>query len=262
MSARSAAARDALAPDTVSIEAARLAVALAWVAGGVDAIGYLTLSHLFTAHVSGNSVVAGAALGQAQWSTVLERGVPIALFLFGIAIATAVGEVRRAHGARHPFAALYAAEAALLSAFWLAGARGAPDGSIEPTSGWPFYAFAALPTLAMGVQNATLRRVGRHGVHTTYVSGVLTNLAEALVQLVYQPRGARAQPETPAAGGSPKERVRLYSSLWTGYLIGAVMGGFGQQRWGFAVLLLPIAGLGLVAVRDVLYPGELGLPNA
>ena len=188
----------------------------------------------------------------------LERGVPIVLFLFGIAIGTAVGEVRRARGARHPFAALYAAEVALLTAFWLAGAHWAPDGSIEPSSGWSYYALAALPTLAMGMQNATLRRVGRHGVHTTYVSGVLTNLAEALVQVLYQPLG-RPQPESPAAGGSPKERVRLYSSLWTGYL--AVMGGFGQQRWGFSVLFLPIAGLGVVAVRDVLYLGELGLRN-
>ncbi len=33
-----------------------LALVLASVAGGVDAIGWLTLDHLFTAHMSGNTV--------------------------------------------------------------------------------------------------------------------------------------------------------------------------------------------------------------
>src|SRR5262249_36270733 len=36
-------------------EKAGVVLLLAWIAGGVDAIGYLVLLHLFTAHMSGNS---------------------------------------------------------------------------------------------------------------------------------------------------------------------------------------------------------------
>jgi uncharacterized membrane protein YoaK (UPF0700 family) len=238
-------------PSGVSREAARVAVTLAWVAGGVDAVGYLTLSHLFTAHMSGNSVAAGSALGQADWGTVVDRGVPIVFFVLGVGIGAAVGEVRRARAARHPFAAVYAVEAALLAAFWFAGGRWLGGDGVAPSAGWPFYAFAALPTLAMGIQSATLRQVGEHRVHTTFVTGVLANLAEALVQVLFRAR--------PVGGDSPAERARLYFSLWLGYLFGAIMGGLGQARWGFSVLLLPLVGLALVAARDVLYPTELGV---
>ena len=141
--------------------------------------------------------------------------------------------------------------------FWLIGSRVFDNRAVEPGAGWSYFALAALPTLAMGLQSATLRRVGHQGVRTTYVSGVLTNLAEAGVQLLF--RRGEAHPTGPhEPGGTPAGRLRLYASLWSGYLVGAVMGSFGQYRWGFAVLALPMAGLGLVAARDLVYPRELG----
>lgn len=244
---------------SLSAEAARVAFILAWVAGGVDAVGYLTLSHLFTAHMSGNSVAAGTALGQGDWTTLLARGLPIVFFVVGIAIGSALGELRRARGARHPFAAVYVAEAALLGAFWAAGTRWLPDGSVAPSAGSLFFAFAALPTFAMGVQNATIGRVGRLGVHTTYMTGVLTNLVDAFVQMLFR-SGAPCVPNE-HSGPSPRDRIRLYGGLWAGYSIGAAVGAFGQARWGFAILVLPIAGLGVAAARDVLKPHDIGAPD-
>lgn len=61
---------------------------------------------------------------------------------------------------------------------------------------------------------------------------------------------------------SPMERLRLYSSLWAAYGVGPILGGFRRERWGLAILLLPIAGLGLVAVRDVAHPTELAAPDS
>ena len=74
-------------------EKAWLALLLAGVAGAVDAVGYLLLLHLFTAHMSGNSVAMGLSIGQTQWQTALLRAIPIPLFVFGVALGTAVIEI-------------------------------------------------------------------------------------------------------------------------------------------------------------------------
>jgi uncharacterized membrane protein YoaK (UPF0700 family) len=244
-------------PDASSRETARVAVLLAWVAGAVDAIGYLTLSHIFTAHMSGNSVAFGAALGLARWDTVLERGIPIALFALGIAVGTAVGEASGARGVRHPTVAVFAIEAALLALFWGLGSRALEGGEIRAGAAWQFYGLVALPTLAMGLQSATLRRVGGRGVRTTYVSGVLTNLAEAIAQAVFRTgrRGASGDGREPR--DRPTGRIRLYGNVWGAYVLGAILGGVGLEYWGLGALALPIAGLGLAMVRDLLHPHEL-----
>jgi uncharacterized membrane protein YoaK (UPF0700 family) len=62
-----------------------LAVSLAWVAGFVDGAGYLLLQKVFVAHQSGNTVGAFVGVAQEDWSTTLRRGVPIALFVIGVA---------------------------------------------------------------------------------------------------------------------------------------------------------------------------------
>ena len=227
---------------------------LAWVAGGVDAIGYLTLAHVFTAHMSGNSVAFGAALGQSRWDTVLVRGAPVALFAVGIVAGTVVGEASDARGARHPSVPVFGVEMALLAAFWILGSGLLRDAAIAPSAGWQFYGLVALLTLAMGLQSATLRRVGRHGVHTAYVSGVLTSLAEAAGQAMFRPYGRTRSTDSQ---DPPSQRIRLYGSVWGGYLVGAILGGALLAPAGLAALALPIAGLAVAIVHDLRHPHEL-----
>jgi uncharacterized membrane protein YoaK (UPF0700 family) len=247
-------ATDERPPAAPSRETARLAVLLAWVAGGVDAIGYLTLAHIFTAHMSGNSVAFGAALGEARWDTVVERGAPIALFAVGIAAGTIVGEASDARGARHPAVPVFGVEVVLLGAFWALGSGLLRDGEIATDAAWQFYGLVALLTLAMGLQSATLRHVGSHTAHTTYVSGILTSLAEAVAQAAFRPR---ARPEPSDSDNAPAHRIRLYGSIWGGYLIGAILGGALWMPAGLAALGLPIAGLAIAIVRDLRHPHEL-----
>ncbi|MDQ2798914.1 MAG: DUF1275 family protein [Armatimonadota bacterium] len=64
-------------------EKARLGLLLAWVAGGVDATGFLTLAHLFTAHMSGNSVALAVSAAQGHWMEAARRAFPIPLFVVG-----------------------------------------------------------------------------------------------------------------------------------------------------------------------------------
>src|SRR4029077_2138499 len=66
-------------------------------------------------------------------------------------------------------------EALLLTVFAFVLAR---EGSPERNT-LAYFGFAALPLLAMGLQNATLREVGRSAFPSTYVTGVLDTLAKS-----------------------------------------------------------------------------------
>jgi len=57
-----------------------IALSLAIIGGFVDAVGYLALFRLFTAHMRGNTVAGGADLAQQEWSEAVppqhpDRGV-------------------------------------------------------------------------------------------------------------------------------------------------------------------------------------------
>jgi uncharacterized membrane protein YoaK (UPF0700 family) len=237
-------------------ETARLAVLLAWIAGGVDAIGYLVLAHLFTAHMSGNSVAFGAAFGHGRWDTVVERGVTIALFAIGIAAGAAIGELRFKRGRRHPTVGILAVETALLLAFLVLGSGAMVEGEIRTAEAWQFFALVALPTLAMGLQSATLRRVGAASLRTAYITGVLTSLMELAVESLFWLR-RRNSSGTTGEHRSPLGQLRLYGAVFGAYVLGAIMASVGHLLWGLTSLVLPIAGLGLAIGRDLAHPHEL-----
>ena len=50
----------------VFVQRDAMVLVLTWAAGGVDAISYLGLGHVFTANMTGNAVLLGLAVGQGQ----------------------------------------------------------------------------------------------------------------------------------------------------------------------------------------------------
>src|SRR5919108_1066832 len=62
---------------------------LTWVAGSVDAISYLGLGHVFTAMMTGNTVLLGLALAQGEILAALRS----ILALMGFSIGVFVGAV-------------------------------------------------------------------------------------------------------------------------------------------------------------------------
>lgn len=77
------------------------AIALAGVAGFVDAVGFLTLGGLFTAHMSGNTARLGVVLGRGDLSAAIPIVAAVALFVVGVAIGAVASELaaRRGHAA-------------------------------------------------------------------------------------------------------------------------------------------------------------------
>jgi uncharacterized membrane protein YoaK (UPF0700 family) len=65
-------------------------VLLSAAAGCVDAVSYLGLGHIFTANMTGNTVLLGLSLGQADWHAALRSGVALVGFIFGVAVGTVI----------------------------------------------------------------------------------------------------------------------------------------------------------------------------
>lgn len=179
--------------------------ALTAVTGVIDAVSFLALGRVFTANMTGNVVfMAFAAVGTPGLS-LWRSGLALVAFLVGAAIG---GRIAQAHpgapSSRGP-AIPFAIEAALLavSACASLGVEGA-----EPA----VYAGAviALTALAMGIRNATVRRLAIPDMTTTVLTLTLTGIAA----------------DSWAAGGTnPRWKTRVASVLlmFAGATVGALV---------------------------------------
>ncbi len=98
-----------------------------------------------------------------------------------------------------------------------------------------FYLLALLAVSAIGLQTAVLRDVAGAPVRTTFVTGMLTHLAEDTVAWL-RARGASDTATVDAA----RTRVGLHGGIWGTYLAGAVADGFAERHWHFWALLVPV----------------------
>jgi uncharacterized membrane protein YoaK (UPF0700 family) len=106
----------------------------------------------------------------------------------------------------------------------------------------------------MGWQNAALRRVAGVPVHTTFVTGILTHLAEESVNGWYAWRDLRRAGEARHPDDAVTvafRRARLHGGVWASYLGGGVLGAFLALHWDLWSLTLPLAVLLVLIVVDV-----------
>jgi uncharacterized membrane protein YoaK (UPF0700 family) len=233
---------------------ALLILMLAFTGGWVDAIGYHVLLQMFTAHMSGNSISLTVAVGLRDWAGVFHRAFPIPLFVLGIALGGVANRVLARRGVRSVFVLTLALEALLLLLFAVLGSPVlGPDG-IAHDPAWRFYALAALPVLAMGLQNGTLHRVGGQTIRTTFISGVLTNFVDELVKCLFWLHDRGATPR--AAESASGRRALLLLTVWLCYLTGGVLGILAELSWHLGCLAVPIGCLLLVMAYDLAWPLE------
>lgn len=205
-----------------SLRAPREAFLLAGVGGCIDAVGILTLGGLFVAHMSGNSAAFGAAFGQGNWHAGLPHFLAIPVFVLGLFLGY-LWILRSRTYRRCAF--LLAAEAGLLLCFLML---------VRAEAGFA----AALPALlAMGLQNATLRELGKSSFPTTYVTGVLDMLGKSAARAVLE------------RGGSGLADARRAGAVWLSYAGGAILGSAGLTIFATDTILIPVAILIALAAR-------------
>lgn len=239
-----------------------LAIALTWNAGFVDAVGYLILLHIYTAHMSGNSVALGIQIANVNGYTIFEKGWPIVTFVVGLVLCSLINAAGERHHLRKVSSITLGLEALLLAAFMaltplLVGPRGLKT--------QPFYIFLLLVpllTLAMGLQTSTLNRVGGLTLYTTYVTGTLAKFADGIAEYltwVYEKtRGRSRHRKLQVVRVSTRQKAlresSLMAGLWLGYIAGAASGTLVRRAWRSTALALPFALLILLILIDQYRP--------
>jgi uncharacterized membrane protein YoaK (UPF0700 family) len=221
----------------------------------VDALGWLTLDEVFTAHMSGNTVGLTVHVALGDWSEVAKRAAVIAYFLLGLAAGATMVTVAYRRGTPNGFTGALAIEACVLVAF-VAAAELLTQGAPVPRSATgAYFAMLAAPPFAMGIQSATLRRAASTRARTTYLTGILTRLVENLVAwtacIVDRRCGrAREADETKA-----RRHAAVLASIFAVYATGGIAAALLERLAAVRAFVLPIALLAVAIALDLRLAG-------
>jgi uncharacterized membrane protein YoaK (UPF0700 family) len=196
-------------------------------AGFVDAVGYFNLGQVFTANMTGNTVLLAASLARAEWDHALTYVIAVAAFLGGALLAAALD---RTPG--RPYLGLLLIVSALATASLIALAARAE---------------IALLSAAMGVQGGSLSRFSGVRLQTIVLTGGLVGVADGLVERLWKKRSADAV-STKALG--------LLCLAWLCYAAGAA-GAVLSEGLLTMPLLVP-AGLVVLAGLTLAWRGLRG----
>jgi len=220
-----------------------LLLGLTWPAGFVDAISFLGLGNVFTANMTGNTILLGIALGHGDLAAALRSSLALAGFCLGATAGALI--VMRADRAEVPWPSsitkALAVEFAALATF----ALGSTWYGAMSLAGLRSTAFLILlSAFAMGVQSAAVRRFGVSAVTSTAVTGTLAGVMAGAVGWLRGSAGLSHRSNSHATG--PNAGFRLSASVWAVYALGGLAGGAAQVRWPRSCAWFAVIAIGFV----------------
>src|SRR6202049_4144702 len=235
LASESAALRADPADNTIELShlEARLPPLLSVIAGMVDLTGFFTLGHIFTAHITGNLVVAAVAVVHGGPVNVAQA---LAIPAFMLAVA-AVWLIAQASDRRGPSLArlLLLVQFLLLAAVLISSVLTRP--SADPR-GLTAGIAVMIAVSAMACQYALLRLAIPGAISTAVMTGNLTNTVLSLMDLLANDRAL-----LPVDAGRLKRSVQFL----IGFLFGCVAAAFAVDEledWSWS-LPLALAGVAL-----------------
>jgi uncharacterized membrane protein YoaK (UPF0700 family) len=203
----------------------RLALGLALVGGYCDAASLLLVGN-FTGHVTGNFVLGATKVATGDWRGALAALLAISVFLAGTFLSVVIANRLATRSARFILQVTMGVELVLIVAAYFALTKSSLLG--------PHMYLVGL-ALAMGLQNGALRSVNGLGVHTTFLTGMITTLITGYA-------GAESPPQR-------SSEWRVLGGIWLFFVGGALSGAIIVSQFkaigilGAVVLLLMIMAL-------------------
>lgn len=206
-----------------------VAVLLAGLTGFVDAIAFDRFLGVFVANQSGNAVFLGMAIGGSSVSTVWR---PLTSMV-GFALGIMVGQLVRQHVSHRRLGAwLLTCE---LGLFVAVVAITGPIDRVHVIGGGEGVLLIVLTSMAMGVQTEVIRHVAGTAVATTYQTGAIARMGEAVSRVVSRTVRLREERE-----------LAVLLAVLVVYVGGAALGAAPPGTWRWS-MLLPAAVVGSIA---------------
>ncbi len=207
-----------------------ISILLALTAGYTDTVGFVALFGLFTAHVTGNFVVLGAALANHGHGLIIKF---MALPMFIICVSAArLIERYWFHRGKRADIPLLLIQAGLLIAFLSVGVRigldSTPDSAVVIMAGM-------LGVAAMSFQNMSSRAIFVGMTPTTVMTGNVTQMVIDVTDLL-----------TRTAGQERSAALARLQKMWLpvlSFALGALFGGLAYVTWGFYCLIIPVVAI-------------------
>ena len=212
--------------------AERLPPLLSVIAGMVDLTGFFTLGSIFTAHVTGNLVVAAAAAVRGgPWN--LAQALAIPVFMLAVAAAWLIARASGLHGVALTRLLLVVQFLLLLAVLVFSVAT---NPSANPHSLVAGIA-VIIAVCAMAIQYALLRLALPNAVSTAVMTGNLTNTVLALMEML-----SPQQPLMTVDRGRMKRSLRLLIGFLVGCVVAvAAISVLGDWAWSIPTMLAAFA---------------------
>jgi uncharacterized membrane protein YoaK (UPF0700 family) len=188
-----------------------LPVLLALIAGYLDGYGLRFLG-AYVSFMSGNTTIAGMEVGERAFHAALPSAVAIALFVTGSVIGTLLIRSRLRQSHRVVFGLI----AGLLAAAAAVEHSAIANAILE----------IAIISVAMGMMNPAVSKIGPEPVSLTFVTGTLNRMGGHLAAAL-EPRSLGST----ESRSSHLLRAGIDASMWSGFLIGAVLSGLLASTW-------------------------------
>lgn len=225
---------------------------LSWVAGFVDTSAFIILFGIFTAHVTGNIALAGAAFVDEDFRSVAARLLMLPTFVIAVALTSILARyVRRRQGP--VFAILLTVEAIALIVFWVLGVILSPYLLLDVQDEY-ILPIAIAGVIAMAVQNALMKEA--HGtfksyIPTTVMTGNTTQLTIDVVQFLSAKLAPATTQVTPAEAEQALERMSRFIPVILGFALGGGAAAYfillSESWWTLAFPVVLITVLAIAA---------------
>ena len=220
----------------------QLAWAMAFVAGAVNAGGYLAVSH-YTSHMTG---VVSSMADEVAEGDLVTAGAALAMmlsFLGGAFVCTTLISFGQRRRMRSRYALTLVLEAALMLIFGFMGSK------LQEEVKFTLPLTVMLLCFIMGLHNAVTSIISGAAVRTTHLTGTVTDIGIELSRLAYVNVHHHHGRERIVAN---RQKLTLLLLILASFLGGGVVGALGFKHIGFKVTV-PLAGfLCFLAARPLL----------
>jgi uncharacterized membrane protein YoaK (UPF0700 family) len=225
----------------------QLAWAMAFVAGAVNAGGFLAVSH-YTSHVTGVVSSMADELADGDLATALAALAMMLSFLAGAFFCTTLISFGQRRRMRSRYALTLVIEAVLMMVFGFMGNR------LQQEIRFTLPSTVMLLCFIMGMHNTVTSIISGAAVRTTHLTGTVTDIGIELSRLTYVNVHHRQGRERIVAN---RQKLTLLLLILVSFMAGGITGALGFRHIGFKVTV-PLAGfLWFLAARPLLLEARL-----